>query len=619
MQYHCAGRLAEAEEICRQILAHIPEEPEALHLLGMIAMQVAQPEAASDFFRRAIAGNPAAPAYHSNLAVALMALGRLPDAISAVKDALRLQPDFADAHYNLGKALNEQGRFDDALAAYRAAIQFRPDLALAYNNIGVILHDRGQPHEAAAAYRRAVELSPGIAESHGNLGNALKDLGRSDEAIASIRRAIELQPHNSVFGSNLIMARQYSSSTSAAELAAEQRRWNDRHATPLRALWQPHENVADPERPLRIGYVSADFRQHVVGRTLLPCYEAHDRSQFEVVCYAGCDASDAVAMRFRRGAALWREAYQLSDEKFAATIREDRIDILVDLSLHTARNRLSVFARKPAPVQVSWLGYPGTTGVEAIDFHITDSFLEAPGSEPPAGREEPLRMPEAWCCYAPPTDGPEPEPPPVAHRGFVTFGSFNNAAKINERVLACWAEMLRRVDGARLALLSKTGRREDIERFFQQRGIAPDRVEFIAYYPPPESHRGESSDEFLRRYARIDIALDPFPYNGMTTTCDALWMGVPVVALIGATPISRASFSLLSNVGLPELAARSEEEYVALAASLAGDLPRLAGLRATLRARLKASPLLDPARFTRHLEAAYRSVWRRWCKTKLAR
>ena len=649
--HHHAGRLGDAEAIYRQILAWAPNHADALHWLGVIALQVGQLEAAADFIQRAIAANAGVAAYHSNLGVALTALGRCEEAIASLRRALELQPAFADAHYNLGNALRNHGRpreavaayreairvqpnfadaysnlgvalkdlraFDEALAVFHQAIQLRPDLASAHSNLGIILHERGQIDEAAAAYRRALALAPDFADAHNNLGNALKDRGCLDEAVAALRRAIQLQPQHAIYGSNLILTLQYSSACSTAELALERRRWNDAHAAPLRAHWRAHENIPDPARRLRVGYVSTDLRDHVVGRTLLPCFEAHDREQFEFVVYSGSTAADAVRERFRRGSVLWRETSALSDEKLAATIREDRIDLLVDLSLHTAGHRLRVFARKPAPVQLSWLGCPGTSGLAAMDYRISDSFLEPPGAAATGEAEQALLMPDAWCCYAPPVDSPAPGDLPAVRTGRVTFGSFNQFAKVNERVLTRWAAILREVAGSRLLLLSKGGAEERTRETLAACGIAPERVAFLPYHPAAAiASAADVPFDYLLRYRQVDIALDSFPYNGMTTTGDALWMGVPVVALIGTTPISRASFSLLSNVGLPELAARSEEEYVAIATSLARDLPRLAALRATLRARMEASPLLDPARFTRHLEAAFRTIWQRWCASR---
>ena len=314
-----------------------------------------------------------------------------------------------------------------------------------------------------------------------------------------------------------------------------------------------------------------------------------------------------VNARFLELSAGWRETATLSDAELAEQIRRDGIDILVDLALHTAFNRLLVFARKPAPVQIAWLGYPGATGLEAMDYRISDPFLDPPGD---AGSfETPLRLPDAWSCHRPPCDSPAVSPLPAAANGFITFGSFNNIAKINARVLDLWARILLAIEGSRLLLLVKGSGAARIRRAFEERGVAVDRVEFLDYYPAPVAAEGRPPPGFLLRYHRTDIALDPFPYNGMTTTCDALWMGVPVVALIGEATLGRASFSLLSNAGLPELAAHSEGEYARIATELARDIPRLTALRATLRDRMMRSPLLDAPRFARNLEAAFRQAW----------
>ena len=641
LEQHRAGRLAAAEEIYRQVLGQQPDHPDALHMLGVLAHQVGRHAAAVDLIRRAIALNPSVAEYHHNLGTALRRHGRPDDAAAACRRALEIRPDYAEACNNLGNALRDQRRLDDALAAYRRALEIRPDYAEAHYNSGVVFGDQRRLDEEIAAYRRALAIRPEYAKAHNNLGTALKAQGQLAAAVAAYRAAIELQPENAMFHSNLgealakagdprgaiaalrravaldpdlaaarsslIFHLQYLPEVGAAELAREQEQWNERHGA--RRNGDPrHDNDPSPHRPLRIGYVSADLRDHVVGRTLLPCFEAHDRSAFELVCYSGTTPSDAIGERFRDGAAKWRETALLSDEDLAAQIRADRIDILVDLSLHTAGNRLPVFARRPAPVQISWLGYPASTGLPAIDCHISDPHLE-----PAGGGETPLRLPDGWSCYAAPESAPEPGELPAARHGHVTFGSFNNFAKINERVLALWAEILGRNEGSHLRLLSRTGRQEQAAAFFERREIAAHRVEFLPYHPQAG---GRGLFESFARYRHIDIALDPFPYNGMTTTCDALWMGVPVVALIGDRPLGRASYSLLSNVGLPELAGHSEGEYAEIATSLAADLSRLASLRATLRARMKASPLMDAARFTRNLEAAFRSIWQRWCATR---
>ena len=614
MGHHTAGRLAEAEAIYRELLAEQPGNAEVTHLLGQLAGQAGDPHAAVELISQAIATDPLRPHYRVNLSSWLTDLDRCAEAVAACEAALALRPHFAEAHYCLGNARARQGRHEEAIAAYETALRLKPDFGEGFANLGLSLIELGRLDEAIDAYLEGLRHTPQSVALANNLAMALRERGEIEDSLAWLRRGLAWQPGLAYVRSNLVLFSHLHPGYSADELAEELRAWQREHGEPLQPSIVRHDNDPSPERRLRIGYVSADLRDHVVGRTLLPCFEAHDRAQFELFCYSATTPSDPIGERFRSRSAVWGETALLSDEKLAAQIRADRIDILVDLSLHTAGNRLPVFARRPAPVQVCWLGYPGTTGLAAIDYRITDPYLEPAGFVAPACSEEALRLPDCWTCYTAPADSPEPGALPATRRGAVTFGSFNHLAKINERVLAVWAEILQEVEGSRLRLLAKGRGQMRAVEFLAQRGIAPERIELVGHYLESAVRRGECrATAFLERYREIDLALDPFPYNGMTTTCDALWMGVPVVALLGAMPHGRASFSLLSNVGLPELAAPTEREYVRVAAELARDLPRLAALRATLRARMKNSPLLDPARFARNLEAAYRGIWRRWC------
>jgi predicted O-linked N-acetylglucosamine transferase (SPINDLY family) len=346
-----------------------------------------------------------------------------------------------------------------------------------------------------------------------------------------------------------------------------------------------------------------------VGRFALPLFERHDRERFEILCYSEVTSPDWITERFQALAGKWRDTAGLSDAQLAEVIREDGVDILVDLAMHTGGNRLLTFARQPAPVQVTWLGYPGSTGLLSIGYRLTDAHMDPPGSGSCGtawSAEEPVRLPDCWCCYDPVDDSPEVNALPALSAEGVTFGSLNNYAKVHEGALALWARVMGAVKGSRLLMLCPEGRaRERVLAFFGARGIGAERVELAGYLP---------RWEYLSLYQRIDIGLDPFPCNGMTTTCDALWMGVPVLTLPGEMPASRAGLSLLSCVGLGELAAQSEEDYLRIAVGLARDLPRLADLRATLRSQMQASPLMDAPRFARHVEAAYRSMWLRWCE-----
>jgi len=653
LEHHRSGRIAEAEAICRQLLGIYPQNAGLWNFLGVLAHQTGRSEEGCRLLRQAIATNPNTFAYRNNFGLMLADLNRLDEAVAQFHAAIRLQPDCSESFYNLGIALGKMGCNADAVAAYHEALRIHPDHALARLNLGSALANAGRTEEAIGHYRSVLDAEPGNAAIAINLGGLLKDAGRLgeaievcrqallsapedaiamsnlsvalkdsgeiDEAIALLRQACAQDPNNHITHSNLIFTLYSDPGISPEAITAEHRLWQKRHAEPLRKEWRSHDNDRTPARRLRIGYVSPDLREHVVGRTFLPCFEAHDRSQFDIICYSDTAAADVVGERFRRGSAVWREVANLSDAHLAAQIRADRIDILVDLSLHTAFNRLRVFALKPAPVQITWLGYPGATGLEAMDWRITDPHLDPPGDQKADAFEKPLRLPDCWCCYGAPADSPDPGALPAMQHGRVTFGSFNNLSKINNHVLTLWAGILRSVENSRLLLLSKGGSTGRIAKFFAQNGVPPEHVEFLRYQPIPAvgtspAHR----PNFLDRYLQLDIALDPFPYNGMTTTCDALWMGVPVIALAGTMPMARAALSLLTNVGLPELAAHSEEEYAHIATALANDLPRLASLRATLRERMKASPLLDAPLLARNLEAAFRTIWSQWCATPLS-
>jgi predicted O-linked N-acetylglucosamine transferase (SPINDLY family) len=535
--------------------------------------------------------------------------GRLADAEAIYRQILALQPKHAEALHFLGVIAHQSGRHVLAVDLIRQAIALTPNNPAAHSNLGEAYRTMSRLDEAIASYRRAIELQPDYSQTHDNLGNALRDRGQLDEAIASYRRALELEPERAGAHSNLVFALHLHPGHDGRSISEEQRRWNRRFSDPLKSYLQPHANERSPERRLRIGYVSPDFRDHAVGRCLLPLFERHDRERFEILCYSGVTRPDWVTERLRARAGKWRSTVGVPDDRLAETIREDAADILVDLSLHTAGNRLPVFARQSAPVQVAWLAYPGSTGLPGIGYRLTDACMDPPGEKPAWSSEEPVRLPGCWCCYQPADETPEINGLPALSARGVTFGSLNNFAKMHDGPLALWARVLEAVNGSRLLMLCPEGSARDrVRAFFDARGIAAERIELARIAP---------RREYLALYHQIDIGLDPFPYNGMATTCDALWMGVPVLTLPGVTPASRAGFSLLSSIGLGELAAQTEEDFVRMAVELAGDIPRLADLRATLRRRMLASPLMDAPRFAQNVEAAYRSMWRAWCKGKV--
>jgi predicted O-linked N-acetylglucosamine transferase (SPINDLY family) len=391
----------------------------------------------------------------------------------------------------------------------------------------------------------------------------------------------------------------------ARSICEELARWNRQHTQPLAKFIGPHSNDRSPGRRLRVGYVSPCFWDHCQAFFLMPLLSAHDRSQVEVVCYSDAGKRDAVTDRLRGHADLWREVRGLTDEQLCSLVREDRIDILVDLNMHMAQSRLQAFARKPAPVQVCWLAYPGTTGLPAIDYRLTDPHLDPPGLNDRFYSEQSIRLRDSFWCYDPLTVEPSVSPLPALTNGLVTFGCLNTFRKVNDDVLELWARAMGRVGRSRLVLLAPQGNcRQHVLDVFKAKGVSPDRVLF----QDRQSRLG-----YLESYKQIDIGLDTFPYNGHTTSLDSFWMGVPVITIVGSTVVGRAGLSQLMNLGLPELIAHTPEEFVKIAAQLASDLPHLSELRAGLRDRMQRSPLMDAPRFARSMEAAYRDMWHRWC------
>ena len=631
------GLLEEAIAAYRRALELKPQYPQAGNNLGNALRDLGQIEEAIAAYRRALRVNPNLPEIHTNLGNVLRDRGELDEAIAAYRRALQLKPDFPEAHLHLGSALAKLGRLDEAIAAHRRALQFKPGYpeaqnelgnALrdrgrleeaiaayrdaiqlqshfpeAYNNLGNALRDRRQFEEAIAACRRALELKPDLQEAHGTLGAALAGQGELDEAIAVFRNALRIRPEDAGTHSNLVSTLHFHPDHTTRTIAQEQQRWNRQFGAPLKPLILPHANRG-PERPLRIGYVSPDFRNHVVGRNLLPLFQCHDSRNFEILCYSGVGRPDKLTEQFRRRARQWRSTVGVSDEALAEMIRRDGVDILVDLSQHMAGNRLPMFARQPAPIQISFAGYPESAGLEAIEYRISDRYLEEGSADGEAGSEEQVCLIDSFWCYDPCGADVEVNALPAGESGNITFGCLNNFCKVNEPLLNLWARVLGKVADSGLVLLAGPGkRRERTLEFLEREGVDAARVEFVEFRP----HR-----EYLESYHRLDIVLDTFPYNGHTTSLDALWMGVPVVTLAGETTVSRAGLSQLSNLGLPELIARSEAEYVNIAEGLARNLPRLAKLRSTLRARMENSLLMDAPRFARNIETVYQSIWQAW-------
>jgi predicted O-linked N-acetylglucosamine transferase (SPINDLY family) len=604
VQHHQAGRLTEAEQLYRQVLALQPDHVGALHYLAATAHQHGQNDVALDLIRQVLALRPDYPDAHGLLGLVFRAQGQLREAAAEQRTAIALDPNYAEAYSNLGNALRDNGQFHEAIAACRQAIALRPSFAEAYINLGNALRSMGQLDEAVVAYRQAIALNPDFHEAHNNLGNALADMGRLDEALAAYRRAVSLAPGCASTDSNLIYTLHFHPAYDGRAIADELRRWNRQHAEPLRESFRSHPNDRNPDRPLRIGYVSPDFCHHVVGRNLLPLFLQHDRRQFQITCYSNAPRPDALTSQLRQNVDSWRDIIGLSDEQAARQIRADRIDILVDLTLHMANNRLLVFARKPAPVQVTYLAYCASSGMSAMDYRFSDPYLDPPDTDLSCYSEKTIRLESTYWCYQP-SPAPSPLAAPMLSNGFATFGCLNNFAKVSPAALDLWAGILAATPRSRIIIHASPGAHvEDAARRMEQAGVAQSRLRFVGK---------QTWTAYLQTYRQIDIALDPFPYGGGITTCDALWMGVPVVSLSGETAVGRGGRSILSNLGLQELIALSQEQYRQIAIDLARNVDRIELLRQGMRARMLASPLMDAPKFARSIEAAYRQMWRTWC------
>jgi protein O-GlcNAc transferase len=604
LEHHRAGRLGEAEVIYRKVLSADAQNPDAWHLLGLIAHQVGRNDAAIELVSRAIGLKPDFGQAHHTLGNVMRQLGRNAEALPHLQAATQLLPASADAPNDLGTALYELGRVRAAAAAYSSAIRVKPDFAPAHNNLASAQRDMGQLDDALASYRRALELNPRLPQVHANIGNVLRDQGLIDEALASYRAALELNPGFAEAHSNLLHALYLHPSIPPEAILAEHRKWNSLHAAGLGSSRVKHTNNRDPERRLKIGYVSPDLREHPVARFLLPILVHHDHSKFEVFCYSDALAPDSLTDRVRAAADSWHVVCGVSHADLASTIRSHGIDILVDLALHSANNRMLTFARKPAPVQVSYLGYPGTTGLSAMDYRLTDPHLD-PEENDVFYTERSIRLPQSYWCYQPPAAAPDVAALPARSSGHVTFGCLNNFAKVSRPALEAWAQILQRVPGSRLILYSLGGSHRDrVRDLFAQRGVSGERIEFVDRV---------QYEDYLRTYQRFDVALDSFPYSGGTTTCDALWMGVPVVSLAGRLAVHRAGVSILSILELDELVASDVEGYIQIAVTAAPNLERLDELRRSMRDRMAQSALVDAPGFTRALEEVFRQTWRAWC------
>ncbi len=604
--FKAQDRLEEAVAEYRAAVQCKPGYAIAHYNLGAAYADQGQNAAAIAEYEAALRADPNTVQARSALATQLQRRGRLEEAWAMLQEVLRCNPENAAAHVDAGNILHAQGSALAAIDEYQEAIRIDPSYAYAYSNIGATLNEQGMRDEAIAYCSRALELDTNFAIARGNLAVGLQAVGRIEEAMVHHRRAVELKPDDAGLHSNLLYLLNYDPAYDPATIFAEHRAWGSRHADPLTAQASPHANDRTPDRRLRVGYLSSQFMAHAVSFFVEPILLCHDHDAFEVVCYSNVGQEDATTQRLRSYADVWRSIVGLSDLEASDLVRQDRIDILVDLVGHIGGTRLLVFAHKPAPVQVTYIGYQNTTGMLAMDYRLTDDYADPPGMTDQFHTEKLVPLPKSFFCYMPSENAPAVCPPPVLQNGFVTFGSFNNFTKVTPQVLEAWARILLRVPDSRLILLADMAAtlKSYLISTLEGHGVRRDRLE-LANRRPREG--------YLELIQGVDIALDPFPFNGHTTTCDALWQGVPVVNLSGGSYVSRFGGSGLATLGLNDLIAHDVQHYIQIAVGLASDSSRLQHLRATLRERMAASPLLDFTGFTRNLEAAYRRMWIDWC------
>ena len=641
LKHHQAGQLQHAEHIYHQILVFDPLNADANHLLGVIANQRGQNDVAIHLIRKALKNKPDYPGAHYNLGNIFMEQGHLEKAAASYRKALSIKPNYAEAHNNLGVVLKEQGRleeaavnylnaltikpdyaeahsnlgnvykelkrFEEAAASYEKALTIQPDYFEAYNNLGIVLLEQERLEESAVNYRNALTIKPDFVEALGDLGVVLTKQGRMEEAVISYQKALNIKPDNAKIHSNLLLSLNYFSNVPKKYIYDESIRWDHQHAKKLIREEPVYTNKKENERKLKIGYVSPDFRTHPVAYFFEPLLEAHNKENFEVFCYSNVTTPDNVTHRLKANADNWLSIVGKSDEDVSKQIRSDGIDILIDLAGHTANNSLLVFACKPAPIQITWLGYPNTTGMSTIDYRFTDEIADPIGESDDLHSEELIRLEGGFLCYPGNESAPDKLVLPCLERGYVTFGSFNNLTKVTPEVVKLWGYILNCTPNSHLLLKSKQlsdkGVRTRYQKMFEKEGIPAKRIELFGWL---------TEKDHLDLYNKIDIALDPFPYNGTTTSCEALWMGVPVVTMLGDRHSGRVGASILTHTGLEELIAENPKSYVEIAIRLSKNTEKLAALRTVLRNQMMDSPLCDINTFARNVENAYIHMWNKY-------
>lgn len=604
------GRLEDALTAYAAIVAEFPASWEARYKLGTGFAKLNQVDEAARCYREAISLWSDYPEANNNLGLIVFSRGEFDEAERFYRVALAERGDFLEAHLNLSGLLIETARLLEAKYYANRALALEPRSSAAHTRLGQVLRSSGQISAGMLEFQRALELDPKSAAALTFVGSASWHVGQHREAEAALQAALAIAPDFHSAWNNLLLQSNYRLRDRDEVFRLHQAygavvRRQCGEATPCRFEMRP-----DASRRLRVGFISGDLRRHSVAYFLRGALEQLNRREFQLFAYYNFRTEDEVTWQLKPMFHHWHSIYGLPDEKAAALIREDGIDILVDLAGHTASARPLVLGRRPAPIQVHWIGYPNTTGLDCIDYRITDAWADPVVDGHDYSSEELWRLPESFLCYAASESAPDPQDPPSLERPYITFGSFNSRAKLSDECVALWCQILKENPESRLVLKSMFGVDDEAARgsllqHFESRGIEGNRIDILKRITAVADH--------FAAYHDVDIALDPFPYHGTTTTCEALWMGVPVVTLAGDRHASRVGVSLLNNVGLGELIAHSPEEYVKIASALAASSDRLAGLRASLRERMRSSRLMDRRAMGAALGGAFREMWRRYC------
>ena len=580
----------------------LPDDAEAFYNLGNGLKSLEQFKDAESCYRQAITLNPQDAASYNNLGIVLQELARFQEAADSYQQAITLKPDSVEAYNNLGATLKELGRLPEAETHYRQALALAPQYAEAHNNLGILLQELNRLQEAECSYRAALAFQPNLATAHGNLGRVLKDQGRLAEAEQAYQTALALEPDLAKVHSNLLFAYTYRAEHSPEFRLAQAKHYGARMAKKVSQKFTTWHCQLQPKK-LRIGFVSGDFCQHVVSYFLETLLSALDSTKIELFAYYSFSKVDAVTERLQGYFVQWQSLVGLTDEAAAQLIHQDGVHILFDLSGHTAENRLPVFAYKPAPIQVTWLGYWATTGLAEMDMILVDK-IGVPEQNQHHFVEKVCYLPDTRLCFSAPTVDIAVSPLPALHNGYLTFGCFQNLTKVTDAVLATWGKIAAQLPSAHWHFQSKQLADADFKLQFYQRlarhGINTAQVTSQGFV---------SREAYFAAHQYIDIILDTFPYTGGTTTCEALWMGVPTLTLVGNSLLARQGASLLAAAGLADWIVENEANYIKQVVVFANDLENMANLRHGLREQVLASPLFNAAQFAQHFSRALWEIW----------